>query len=162
MQRAAFSAVYPFPFQQSEEAFTGHIVAAGQWSSPCLVRGTHQPTGYTIRLRSGSWLANNQKDTHLHPFRRQAVLHLAGGTAPSRIPANSFGRRPRWTSLTSTRNNWPPAGASARPPWRAGASEGLGPKFLKLCRPGALPAGRHRGLRGVVPADINQSVGRRS
>ena len=45
---------------------------------------------------------------------------LAGGTEPSLTPANSFGRRLRWKSLTSIKNNWPPAGASAMTPYGEG------------------------------------------
>lgn len=39
------------------------------------------------------------------------------------------------------------------PRWR---SEGIGPKFLKLLRPGPLPPDRHRSLRGIVSGDLDQ------
>lgn len=115
-----------------------------------------------------------QIDTHLHPVSRSlpntclscatvphwdemvtTIAWLASGTAPSWTPANSFGRRPRWKSLTSIKNNWPHAGASARPPWNAGAARDR-TQFPEALRPGALPAGGHRGLRGVVPGDVDQ------
>ncbi len=95
-----------------------------------------------------------------HPFTPvpppgRAAPWLRGGTAPSWTPANSFGRRPKWKSLTQSKTTSRPLEHQRGNPG-ALAQRGDRAQVPEALRPGALPAGRHRGLRGVVPGDIDE------
>jgi hypothetical protein len=102
-------------------------------------------------------LADIQKDTHLRPFRRQAALRLGSraeqrlhGLLPTHSEGDQDGSRspePETTSRPLEHQLGHP-GALAQRRARAQVPEAL--------RSGALPPSRHRGLRGVVPGDVNQ------
>lgn len=117
-----------------------------------------------------------QIDTHLHPMWRgfqtaprpllcgERLRHyrLAHARNSAFMDSCQLIRKGDQNGSRSpqSQNNWSPAGIISEACLvSAGAASGIGPKIPESCCGACcLPPGRHRGLRGVVPGDVDQDL----